>query len=197
MTKPKGKRKRIDRGPKLSGTLPLGHPGRPAKFDETLCPRVHKLALLGMTDAEIAHHLGIDEKTLHTWKAKYPLFLQSLQGGKIDADARIAAALFDRAAGNVRVPSVKIFMPPSATEPVYAPYVEHLPPDVGAAKLWLLNRQPGRWRERREVEMTVSLEQEIARLTPEERRQRLRELQIKAGLLIEGEADGDLVARSR
>jgi hypothetical protein len=163
------KRKRSNRGPKLSGSLPLGHPGRPTKFDETLNPRIKRLAMLGMTDLEIAHHLGIDEKTFHTWKAKYPSFLQSLEDGKINADARVAAALFDRAAGNVRVPSVKIFMPPGATEPVYAPYVEHVPPDVGAAKLWLLNRQPQRWRERKEVEVSGSIEHQIAKMTPEQR----------------------------
>src|SRR4051812_47469279 len=85
------------------------------------------------------------------------------------------------------VPAVKIFMPPGATEPVYAPYVEHLPPDVGAAKLWLLNRQPNRWREKREIEVSGSIEHQIAQMSPEQRLERLRELQAKAALVIECE----------
>jgi hypothetical protein len=111
--------------------------------------------------------------------------------GKVAADAEVAASLFNRAAGNVRVPSVKIFMPPGATEPVYAHYVEHLAPDVGAMKLWLLNRQPGRWKERQEIDVTLTLEQQIAAMAPEQRKARLLELQIKAGLLIEGEVAKD------
>ena len=43
-------------------------------------------------------------------------------------------------------------------EPVCAPYVQHFPPDVGAAKLWLTNRRPKDWRERREVEVTGTLD---------------------------------------
>jgi hypothetical protein len=58
-------------------------------------------------------------------------------------------------------------------------------------KLWLVNRQPGRWRERREIDVTLTLEQQIAALTPGQRKARLRELQIKAGLLIEGEVGED------
>jgi hypothetical protein len=41
-------------------------------------------------------------------------------------------------------------------EVVYAPYVQHLRANVGAAKLWRMNRQPSRWRERREVELPAS-----------------------------------------
>lgn len=45
------------------------------------------------------------------------------------------------------------------------PYQEHLPTDIGAAKLWLLNRQPGRWRERHEVDVAMTLEAKIAAMT--------------------------------
>jgi hypothetical protein len=58
-------------------------------------------------------------------------------------------------------------------------YTEKLPPDVGAAKLWLINRQPGRWREHPELEMTLSLEQKIAQMTPEQHRARLARLEAK------------------
>jgi hypothetical protein len=62
-------------------------------------------------------------------------------------------------------------------------------PDLGAAKLWLLNRQPDRWRERREVEVTGTLEHRLAQMTPEERRARLLELQARAAVVLEGEAN--------
>ena len=39
-------------------------------------------------------------------------------------------------------------------EPVYAEYVEHVPPDPGAAKMWLTNRRPEQWREKNTTELT-------------------------------------------
>jgi hypothetical protein len=37
-------------------------------------------------------------------------------------------------------------MPAGATEPVYAEYIEHYPPETNAAALWLSNRQRSRWK---------------------------------------------------
>jgi hypothetical protein len=39
-------------------------------------------------------------------------------------------------------------------QPVYAEYVEHVPPDPGAAKMWLTNRRPEQWRDRSTTELT-------------------------------------------
>ena len=43
--------------------------------------------------------------------------------------------------------AVKIFMPAGAKKPIYAPYVEHVPPDTTAAIFWLENRDPAHWRD--------------------------------------------------
>jgi hypothetical protein len=32
--------------------------------------------------------------------------------------------------------------------PVYADFIEHVPPDPGAAKLWLTNRRSEQWRDK-------------------------------------------------
>jgi len=76
------------------------------------------------------------------------------------------------------------------------PHQEHLPPDVGAAKLWLRNRQPERWRERQEVNVTGTVAHRLAQMTPEERgafaldlvAQARRRL-IEAGVIIEHEPE--------
>jgi hypothetical protein len=39
--------------------------------------------------------------------------------------------------------------------------MEYLPPDPGAAKLWLVNRQPDRWRDTSKVEVEASAKVEI------------------------------------
>ena len=43
--------------------------------------------------------------------------------------------------------AVKVFMPAGAKAPIYAPYVEHAPPDVTAEIFWLKNRKPHDWRD--------------------------------------------------
>jgi hypothetical protein len=42
--------------------------------------------------------------------------------------------------------AVKIFMPAGAKKPIYAPYVEHMPPDPTSAIFWLKNRDPAHYR---------------------------------------------------
>jgi hypothetical protein len=38
-------------------------------------------------------------------------------------------------------------MPACAKKSIYAPYVEHVPPDTTAAIFWLKNRDPAHWRD--------------------------------------------------
>jgi hypothetical protein len=47
---------------------------------------------------------------------------------------------------------VKIFMPANREKPVYAPYIEHVPPDVTAGIFWLKNRDPQHWRDSQQLE---------------------------------------------
>jgi hypothetical protein len=48
--------------------------------------------------------------------------------------------------------AVKIFMPAGRSEPVYAPYIEHVPPDTTAGIFWLKNRDPQHWRDSQQLE---------------------------------------------
>jgi hypothetical protein len=50
-------------------------------------------------------------------------------------------SLYHRAIG-YNYEAVKIFMPTDREKPVYAPYVERVPPDVTACIFWLKNRDP-------------------------------------------------------
>jgi hypothetical protein len=43
-------------------------------------------------------------------------------------------------------------MPAGAKQPVVVHYVEHCPPDVTAAFIWLKNRDPERWRDVQNVD---------------------------------------------
>jgi hypothetical protein len=51
--------------------------------------------------------------------------------------------------------AVKIFMPAGAKKPIYAPYVEHMPPDPTSMIFWLKNRDPERWRDVQQLEHSL------------------------------------------
>lgn len=127
--------------------------GRPTAYREEYDEQTRKLCLLGATDKEIADFFGVSEQTLNAWKSAHPTFLESIRAGKDRADAEVAEKLYHRALGYDHE-AVKIFMPAGAEEPIYAPYTEHYPPDTQAASLWLRNRQPAKWRDKTEHELT-------------------------------------------
>jgi hypothetical protein len=47
--------------------------------------------------------------------------------------------------------------------PVYAPYTEHVPPDVTAAIFWLKNRDPQHWRDSQQLEQPPMTEEQWIR----------------------------------
>ena len=120
-------------------------PGRPTKYTPAHAKKAAKLALLGLTDKQIAAALDISTATLHSWKKLYPSFLSSLNAGKEVADAEVVAALFQRAKG-FRHPSVKIFADPKSGYQKVVRFVERYPPDTVACIFWLKNRQPSKFR---------------------------------------------------
>lgn len=123
--------------------------GRPTDYQDSFPEQAYKLAMLGMTDEQIAEFFETSIPTYYAWQKAHPEFLKAITRGKVPADAETAVSLYKRANGYSHE-AVKIFMPAGASQPVYAPYIEHFPPDTAAASLWLRNRQKALWRDRHE-----------------------------------------------
>lgn len=140
----------------------MTHPGgRPTKFKTEFVEQARKLASLGATDREAAEFFGINEATLHRWKHTKAEFCEALKVGKETADQRVEQSLYRRAVGYDH-DAVKIFMPAGSPAPVYAPFVEHTPPDTTAGIFWLKNRKPAEWRDK--VEHTHGADDALAEL---------------------------------
>lgn len=149
--------KRPNRSKELAAKrLPVPVLGRPPAYQQLYVEKAYKLCLLGATDQEIADIFSVSVETLNDWKRTHADFSASFTHGKTDADANIAHSMYHRALGYSHK-AVKIFMPAGATEPVYAEYTEHYPPDTAAAKHWLANRRGKDWREKQEVEHSGSI----------------------------------------
>lgn len=140
--------------------------GRKSSFKQEYIQLAENNALLGATDAEMADFFGVSEQTLNTWKKKYPEFLESLKKGKAVADANVASRLYSRAIGYDAKATKFATNEGKITDKVE--YIEHYPPDTTAAIFWLKNRQPGKWRDKKEVENQVKLGDELESMSDEE-----------------------------
>ena len=133
--------------------------GAPTKFRPSMLKLVRKLATAGLTEREIAGCLEISLKTLTNWKAAHPKFLRALMPGKRAANQRVEQSLYHRAIGythevtKVVEEVVKDGEPPKP--PVIITQEVHYPPSEGAAKLWLTNRDPKRWQDKRATELST------------------------------------------
>jgi hypothetical protein len=107
--------------------------GRPTSFKPDYIEQTRKLCALGHTDREIAEFFDVSLRTFAYWKARNPELLHALKAGKEFANKRVERSLYQKAVG-YSYDAVKIFMPAGAEKPVYAPYVEHVPPDVTACR---------------------------------------------------------------
>ena len=125
--------------------------GRPTLYKSTMNKQAEKLCKLGATDAELADFFNIAESTLNNWKIEHPKFLESINKGKVQADAEVAEKLFKRATGySHKDVDIKMY----EGEIIATPLVKHYPPDTAAAIFWLKNRQKKKWRDKIETGFT-------------------------------------------
>ena len=121
---------------------------RPTDYREEYNEQAYNYCLLGATDNELALFFDVCVATINNWKNDYPEFLDALKRGKEMADARVARALFSRATGYSHEDvDIKMY----DGEIIETPTVKHYPPDATSMIFWLKNRQPEKWREKREV----------------------------------------------
>ena len=91
----------------------------------------------GLTDEQIANNIGITPSTLYAWKGKFSEISEALKKGKEIVDIEVENALLKRAK-NGRITKI-------------VTVTKEVPPDVGAAAMWLKNRKPKVWRDRPEI----------------------------------------------
>jgi hypothetical protein len=112
--------------------------GRPTDYTEKMCEQVFEMALLGLTDAQMAKVLGVSESTFNLYK-DIPEFSESLTRGKEEADGKVAKAMYKRALG------ITVTEEALTRDGEVVKLKKELPPDTAAAKHWLANRQRGLW----------------------------------------------------
>lgn len=126
--------------------------GRPTKYDESYPDQAERLCKIGACDTQLAEYFKINMDTLIEWKNKYPIFSEAIKRGKDDWDTHlIEGALKKRALGMTRrVQKLTKDGDVFDTE-------EEVVPDATSMIFWLKNRNPGRWRDKQEHELSGSI----------------------------------------
>ena len=134
--------------------------GRISIYDEEIHPqRAYDLCSFGATDKDLAERFEVTEQTINNWKHAHPTFFESIKKGKDIFDTKkVEEALFLRATGYEHDED-KIFM--FEGQEIIVPTRKHYPPDATSMIFWLKNRQPQRWRDRREIEAKVTTTEPI------------------------------------
>ncbi len=154
--------------------------GRPSMYKPEYDEMAHKMCLLmNATDKQLAGVFGVSEQTINAWKNAYPSFLESINSGKIVADANVAHSLYKRATGAEFVTHQAFKVKrveyddkgkkvAEQEEVVTVPVNVAVAPDTNAASLWLRNRSGENWKERIE---TTRPDDPLAEMLAEMRKQ--------------------------
>ena len=124
--------------------------GRKSKFTKEMQKSIKFLAEKGFTEQEIADALNIDQSTITKWKQKMPEFFTSLKGWKLVADGKVERSLYEKACG-YSMPDTK-FATYEGQITDSVEYTKHIPPSDTAMIFWLKNRQPVKWRDKKDVD---------------------------------------------
>lgn len=142
-------------------------------YDPSFAARVRDMAMLGATDREMSQLLGIPLTRLKAWQEKYPDFASAWLDGKLQADIKVAGALFKRACG---------FTVTTHKETKDGLFREetHYPPDVKACTFWLTNRRPDEWQNKIEHDIGDKGKHLIDKITEMEAARRIAYALTKA-----------------
>lgn len=142
------------------------HPN--SKYTDQVPELAYRLALLGLTDKEMARFFCVTSSAWYRWMDQHPELKEAVQRGRIVADMAVAEAVYKKATGyshddvHIITDRVKEYdedgkLVREYTRPLAVPIVKHYPPDTACALFWLKNRSKNRetpWMEIARTEIT-------------------------------------------
>lgn len=116
----------------------------------------------GLSDKQIAHNIGITQTTLYEWQKRFPELSEALKKGKEVVDREVENALLKRAMGyeydEVTQEPVTDKDTGVTEMRVTKRVTKQIVPDVTAQIFWLKNRKPEEFRDKRDVELSGSVD---------------------------------------
>lgn len=140
----------------LEDIVPQTKMGRPTAYDPRFVPIARKMCAMGATDADLAEAFNVSIPTIRNWQVTHTDFFAAVKVQAGEFDDRVKRSLAQRAVG-YSYKATKIMQYEGI--PMKIDYVEHVPPDVGAIKHWLMNRDRANWTgDRSDVNLSGTVE---------------------------------------
>lgn len=146
--------------------------GRPSEYKPEYCELATNYAYLGATDDKMSEYFEVSKQTFNAWKNEHPEFLDSIRAGRHEADAQVVKSLYQRAKGytvneitlsDVKAEDEALLISPTGELSEETKVmrkvtitVKHILPDPTAIRFWLMNRRPQEWRDKKEIDATLS-----------------------------------------
>lgn len=127
---------------------------RPKKYRRTWVKKAKELASKGYTDADIGRALGISPSSVYNYKKQHPEFAEAIKEGGREANHAVESALYRRALGyEFEEVTTEVHENDKGKKRKHIKKtVKHIAPEVRAAELWLMNKDPENWRKLKQVE---------------------------------------------
>jgi hypothetical protein len=141
------------------------------EYTPAMLPLIQRMAMLGMTDAEIASWLGVAPGTFRRYCLIYPELTEVLKAGKDISDNFVERSLYMKAIG-YSYKTTKHMVVDKMIQQVEEEV--HVQPSTSAAIFWLKNRRPDAWKDVQKHEHGAA--GEFDNLSDEEVAQRLAQM---------------------
>lgn len=122
--------------------------GRKSTYDPKYANMALRHCMLGANNEALAKLFEVELATIKKWAKEIPEFSAAIYEGREGADAYMAQSLYHRGCG-AKIKQQRVMIVDG--KPQTVEWVESHPPDTRAASLWLRNRHPERWRDRKEL----------------------------------------------
>ena len=112
----------------------------------------------GLINEQIANEIGIHPSTLYDWQKKYPEIAEALKRGKDVIDRQVENALLKRALG-YEYEEVKQIIEKDdkgKDRKRIEKTTKQVIPDTTAQIFWLKNRKPETWRDKKDLDVSVT-----------------------------------------
>lgn len=128
---------------------------RKSKWETHVKPYIMSIeawARSGLLDKDIASKLNVAYSTFRTYVKQHTELEEALQTSKEIANAAVESKLYQRACGynyeevRTKEEGEKVTEVTTITR--------HVVPDITAQKFWLMNREPDRWKEKQDVNLS-------------------------------------------
>lgn len=135
--------------------------GRPTEYKESYDKLAEKACeIFGADDKKLARFLEVCKATVENWKKEHPKFLDSIKRGKDVFDTRnVEKSLLERALG-FEYEEVHTEISEGADgkqRKAVKKIKKYVPPETTANIFWLKNRHSDRWKDRKAVDISGSL----------------------------------------